>query len=224
MAQHPLRSAALGPETVGGRLSTRGNKPVAVEYKMMKIGFCLYDGMTALDFVGAYDAITRLKRMGFLDISWDLCARDASVSTNGLSLDVDRVEPSLGGYNLVFFPGGTKAGTLRHDESFIEWVQTAETCDYLTSVCTGSLLLGAAGFLEGRKATTHPTAFDTLTEYGEVVEDRVVQDGNVITGRGVSSSVDLGLSVVEVLADIETRQAIAKQMDYPDRTGSFTAD
>lgn len=146
------------------------------------------------------------------------------MTANGLSLDIDRIKPPLGEYDLVFFPGGTGARELRHDESFIEWVQTAETCDYLTSVCTGSLLLGAAGFLDGRKATTHPAAFDTLAEYAEVVEDRVVQDGNVITGRGVSSSIDLGLSIVELLADGETRQAIAEQMDYPHGTDVFTPD
>jgi cyclohexyl-isocyanide hydratase len=190
----------------------------------MKVAFCLYDGMTALDFVGAYDAITRLERMDFLPVAWDVCAREASVAATGLDLGVDRVKPPLGEYDLVFFPGGVRARELRHEESFIEWVQTAETCDYLTSVCTGSLLLGAAGFLEGRKATTHPVAFDTLAEYTEVLEDRVVQDGNVITARGVSSSIDLGLYVVELLTDGETRQAIAEQMDHPDGSEAFTRE
>ncbi|WP_240145857.1 DJ-1/PfpI family protein [Halococcus salsus] len=77
------------------------------------------------------------------------------------------------------------------------------------------MLLGAAGFLQGRRATTHPSELDTLAEYAEVVDNRVVRDGNVITGRGVSAAVDLGLYVVEMLSDVETREAIAKQMDYP---------
>lgn len=181
----------------------------------MNVAFCIYEGMTALDFVGAYDPITRLDRMEFVPISWDVCAQTETVGTNQLEFDVDRVEPDLGDYDLVFVPGGYATRDLRHDETFLEWLRTATNCTYLTSVCTGSLLLGAAGFLEGRQATTHPSEFDALAEYAEVVDNRVVRDGNVITGRGVSSAVDLGLYVVETLSDAETREAIAKQMDYP---------
>lgn len=181
----------------------------------MNVAFCAFDGMTALDFVGAYDPITRLQRMDFLPLEWDVCARTESVTTDGLTLGVDRVEPDLGAYDLVFVPGGNATRTLRHDESFVEWIQTASDSEYVTSVCTGSLLLGAAGLLEDKRATTHPSAFDLLDEYAEVVDDRVVHDGHVITGRGVSSSIDLGLYVVEELSDRSTREAIAEQMDYP---------
>lgn len=181
----------------------------------MKVAFVAYDGMTALDFVGAYDPITRLDRMGFRPLEWDICAQSATVTANGLTLEADRVEPDLGDYDLVFVPGGTAARELRHDPSVIEWLQTAESCEYKTSVCTGSLLLGAAGFLDGRRATTHPTEFETLEQYAAVVEDRVVQDGDVITGRGVSSAIDLGLYIVAMLSDRESREAIAHQMDYP---------
>lgn len=181
----------------------------------MRLAFCIFDGMTVLDFVGAYDPLTRLDRMDFMPVEWDVCARSSSVSADELSLEVDQVDPDLGEYDLVFFPGGLATRELRHDESFLEWVRTADNCEYLTSVCTGSLLLGAAGFLEGKRATTHPNAFDTLAEYATVIDDRVVKDGNVITGRGVASALDLGLYLVELLADAETRAAIAAQMDYP---------
>jgi cyclohexyl-isocyanide hydratase len=181
----------------------------------MNVAFCIYDGTTVLDFVGAYDPITRLERMDFLPVDWDVCARTESVAANRLTLQVDRVKPELGDYDLVFLPGGCATRDLRHDESFVEWIRTAATCEYLTSVCTGSLLLGAAGFLDGRRATTHPSEFDTLAEYAKVVDDRVVQDGNVITGRGVASALDLGLYVVEELSDAVTREAITEQMDYP---------
>ncbi len=181
----------------------------------MKVAFCIYDGMTVLDIVGAYDPITRLDRMDFMPLEWDICAATEDVSADGWALGVDRIKPDLGEYDLVFLPGGFASRELRHDGEFVEWIETAASCEYLTSVCTGSLLLGAAGFLDGKRATTHPSAFDTLSEYAEVVDDRVVRDGNVITGRGVSSSIDLGLYVVEVLSDAETRKAIAAQMDYP---------
>lgn len=181
----------------------------------MNVAFCIYEGMTVLDFAGAYDPITRLDRMEFTPISWDICAQTETVSANQLEFTVDRVEPNLGDYDLVFVPGGYATRDLRHDETFLKWLRTAANCTYLTSVCTGSLLLGAAGFLEGRRATTHPSELDTLAEYAEVVDNRVVRDGDVITGRGVSAAVDLGLYVAEMLSDVETREAIAKQMDYP---------
>lgn len=181
----------------------------------MNVAFCAFEGMTALDFVGAYDPITRLDRMDFMALDWDVCAMTESVRSDGLTLDVDRIEPDLGEYDLVFVPGGMATRTLRHDDSFVEWLRTASDSEYVTSVCTGSLLLGAAGMLEGKRATTHPSAVDLLEEYAEVVDDRVVHDGSVITGRGVSSSIDLGLYIVEELSDRDTRRAIAEQMDYP---------
>lgn len=181
----------------------------------MRAAFCVFDGMTTLDFVGAYDPITRLNGRSDLTVECDVCARSESVTANGLQLDIDRVKPDLGTYDLLFVPGGFATRDLRHDQSFIRWLRTGTDCEYLTSVCTGSLLLGAAGFLKGRTATTHPDAVDLLDEYATVSDDRVVRDGNVITARGVTASIDFGLYVAEVLSDSETRAAIAAQMDYP---------
>lgn len=187
----------------------------------MNVAFCVYDGMTCLDFVGAYDPISRLDRMEFRAIDWDVCAHTESVTTDRLRLGVDKVLPDLGSYDLVFLPGGFASRELRHDEAFLDWIRTAGDCEYLTSVCTGSLLLGAAGFLDGRRATTHPSAVDILAEYADVVHDRVVRDGHVITGRGVSAAIDFGLYIVEILSDAETRRAVATQMDYPYGNGVF---
>ncbi|MFB6296185.1 MAG: DJ-1/PfpI family protein [Halobacteriales archaeon] len=181
----------------------------------MEVAFCAFDGMTALDFVGAYDPVTRLDRMDFLALDWDVCARTDRAETSDLTLGVDRVNPDLGAYDVVFVPGGYATRELRHDEAFLAWLEPAADAEYLASVCTGSLLLGAAGLLDGRQATTHPQAYDLLAEYAEVVEDRVVRDGDVITGRGVSSSLDLGLYLVEELAGAGAREAIAEGMDYP---------
>jgi cyclohexyl-isocyanide hydratase len=188
----------------------------------MDVAFCAFDGMTVLDFVGAYDPITRLDRIDGIFLDWDVCARSDSVSADRLTFEVDRTEPDLGAYDLVVVPGGRATRELRHDEEFVGWLRTAGSREYLISVCTGSLLLGAAGFLDGRKATTHPSAFDVLEEYAEVVDDRVVKDGRVITGRGVSSSLDLGLFVVQELTDAETRAAVAEKMDYPYGEGVFS--
>lgn len=184
----------------------------------MRIAFVLFDGMTALDFVGAYDPLTRLKTMGFRDdVTWDLCARTPEVHDGaGLRMLVNRVAEPLQGYDLLYLPGGFATRNLTQDVEYIAWIQTAADCPLKVSVCTGSLLLGAAGFLQGRTATTHPTAFAELKPYCDrVVDRRIVDEGDVITARGVTSSIDLGLYLVERLAGNEVRERIKRQMDYP---------
>jgi transcriptional regulator GlxA family with amidase domain len=184
----------------------------------MKVAFIIYDGMTTLDFVGAYDAVTRLRTMRFIDdFEWDVCAMTASVTDgSGMGVVPSRVGGSLDGYDWVIVPGGFGTRTLTEDAAFIAWLQTASACKMKVSVCTGSLLLGAAGFLKGKRATTHPSAFDDLRPYCEqVVDERVVDEGDVITARGVTSAIDLGLYLCEKVAGRDTRQRIAAQMDYP---------
>ncbi len=184
----------------------------------MRIGFVLFDGMTALDFFGAYDPLTRLKTMGIRDdVEWDLCARTPEVRDGaGLRMLADRVAEPLAGYDLLYVPGGLGTRTLVLDGEFIGWLRAAAECPLKVSVCTGSLLLGAAGFLQGRTATTHPSAFEELRPYcATVVDRRIVDEGNVITARGVTSSIDLGLYLVERLAGHEARERIKRQMDYP---------
>jgi cyclohexyl-isocyanide hydratase len=184
----------------------------------MDVAFVAFDGMTALDFVGTHDPVTRLSTMGYLNLTWDVCAPASTVTASGdLRFDADRVDEPLEGYDLVFVPGGFATRDLRDDEEFVSWLRGADDADLLASVCTGSLLLGAAGFLDGRPATTHPSAYDDLADYAEVRRERVVDAGDVVTARGVSSSLDLGLYLVERLSDERTRREIAEQMDYPDR-------
>ncbi|MGA8051617.1 MAG: DJ-1/PfpI family protein, partial [Burkholderiales bacterium] len=97
-------------------------------------------------------------------------------------------------------------------------LRTAAPARLKVSACTGALLLGAAGFLRGRRATTHPSAYEELVPYcATVVRERVVDEGDVITARGVSSAIDAGLHVVQRLAGTEARERIAAQMDYPYR-------
>ncbi|WP_224449648.1 DJ-1/PfpI family protein [Haloprofundus salilacus] len=187
----------------------------------MRAGFVTFDGMTALDFVGGFDPVTRLSTMGYVDLEWDVCASAAAqtetvTAAANLRFEVDSAGESLAGYDLLFVPGGSATRELRRDDAFVSWLETAEECPVVASVCTGSLLLGAAGFLDGRLATTHPNAFDMLEEYCEVVDARVVDEGPVVTARGVASALDVGLHLVERLTDVETRREIAAQMDYPD--------
>jgi transcriptional regulator GlxA family with amidase domain len=183
----------------------------------MKTAFIIFDRMTALDFVGVYDPVTRLHSMGFLpDLTWDICAIAERVTDDrGLVFTPTRTGGTLNGYDLVIVPGGFGTRTLVARPAFIEWLRTAADCKLKASVCTGALLLGAAGFLEGRRATTHRSAFQELAKYcTTVVDDRVVDEGDVVTARGVTSALDLGLHLVERLAGSEAQQQIRRQMDY----------
>lgn len=184
----------------------------------MKMAFILFDGVTFLDFAGFYDVINRLGQFQAGEgLEWDICGTAEEVADElGLTVKIGKVLPDLSQYDLIFVPGGMGTRGLREDESFVSWLRGAEGVPYKVSVCTGSLLLGAAGFLEGRSATTHPSAYDLLEPYcRNVVKMRIVQDGSVITGGGVSTSIDLGLHLMSLLAGEEAMLAVKKQIDYP---------
>jgi len=184
----------------------------------MKTAFIIFDQMTALDLIGVYDPLTRLKSMNFVpEFNWQICAFTEEVSDDkGLRFAPDTVAVSLSEYDMIVVPGGFGTRSLQHDKAFMDWLRSADPVKLKTSVCTGALLLGSAGFLIGKRATTHPNAFDELKPYCDaVVDQRVVDEGGVVTAQGVTSSIDLGLHLVERLAGSEARVSIAKQMDYP---------
>ncbi|WP_460325092.1 DJ-1/PfpI family protein [Paenibacillus sp. YSY-4.3] len=184
----------------------------------MKMAFILFDKMTTLDFVGFYEAVTW---MGILqtkeNVTWDFCSNKEEIKDDrGLTVKVNHVSPDLSGYDLIFIPGGLSTRQLRYDTDFISWIQTARDVEYKVSVCTGALILGAAGFLNGKKATTNPSAYELLAPYcSEVVKERFVRDGNIFTGGGVSASIDLGLYVIESLTNEEVVRQVQEKMDYP---------
>ncbi|MNI31870.1 Isonitrile hydratase [compost metagenome] len=120
------------------------------------------------------------------------------------------------GLHWIFIPGGFSTRQFRYDHDFISWIQTAQDVEYKVSVCTGGLILGAAGFLKNKKATTNPSAYELLAPYcAEVIKDRFIRDGNVFTGGGVSASIDLGLYVVESFTNLEVVRQVQEKMDYP---------
>ncbi|HEY9653908.1 MAG TPA: DJ-1/PfpI family protein [Crinalium sp.] len=185
----------------------------------MKVAFVIYNNMTALDFVGVYDPVIRLQTMGFLpDLAWEICADTEVVSDSaGLRFLSTQVKPPLQAFDLVIIPGGITALVyqLTRDREFIDWLKTAASCPLVASVCTGSLLLGAAGFLKDKAATTHPNAFEELKEFcSNVVDQRVMDEGTVITARGVTASIDLGLHLCERFTSYEVKEKIRQQMDY----------
>jgi transcriptional regulator GlxA family with amidase domain len=118
---------------------------------------------------------------------------------------------------VLLVPGGFVTRRIARDGGrIVEWIREAHPhTTFTTSVCTGALLLGAAGVLEGLRATTHWLAYDHLRSYGaEPTEQRVVQEGKVVTGAGVSAGIDLALTVVGLLAGRETAEAIQLGIEY----------
>jgi transcriptional regulator GlxA family with amidase domain len=183
----------------------------------MKIAFVIYDGITLLDFAGVYDPLTRLKTMHFLDdLTWDVCARKETVrSTEGAVLVPDRVDCDLAGYDYVIIPGGDGIKNLMQDKAFLHWITVASSTTTVAAVCGGSLLLGAAGMLRTKKATTHPQLAGFLKNFArEVVPDRIVDEGPIITAGGVTSAIDLGLYLCDKVAGKDVREKIQAQMDY----------
>lgn len=183
-----------------------------------KIAFIVFNDITLLDLVGMYDPIARLRSMEYLPgLQWDLCAFEPDIQDNhGFSIRPDRVRPDLGEYDVLIVPGGFGTRPLQYDRPFIDWIKSGREAPFKVSVCTGALVLGAAGFLEGKTATTNPSEYENLGKYcGKVVrQEKVVQDGNIITGGAVSSSLDLGLYLCELWAGRKARQEIQQRMDY----------
>lgn len=183
----------------------------------MKVAYLLYDGLTLLDFIGFYDPVSRLQSQGHLpDFDWDLCATTPTIKDSfGLEITVDLVRPDLSTYDVIYVPGGFGTRGLQHDENFLAWLKTSGPVPLKTSVCTGSLLLGAAGFLEGKRATTHFNEYAVLAPYcREVTEERIVDEGSVITAGAVATSLDLGLYLCEKLVGPEKTVLIRRSMDY----------
>ena len=185
----------------------------------MKIAFIIYDGMTTLDFIGVYEPITKLKTMNLTpNLEWDVCSFKEKVVKDqvGLRLVPDRVGKSLGRYDVVIVPGGPGSRKLMNDVRFTHWIRTAEKAKLKGSVCTGALLLGAAGFLKEKRATTHHSAFHLLAKYCHAVvkNERIVDEGDVITAGGVTAALDLGMYLCQKYAGRRKTKMIRMQIEY----------
>jgi putative intracellular protease/amidase len=180
----------------------------------MDIAIPIYDRFTALDAIGPYEVLSRLpdSRVTFI-------AKEAGPYTtdNGmLSIMAEARLDDLTHPEVVVVPGGTGSRPLMHDDVILDWIRTAhETSMYTTSVCTGSLLLGAAGLLDGLDATTHWLELETLDKLGaRSTSKRVVEQGKVITAAGVSSGIDMALRLAAHVAGEDIAQAIQLGIEY----------
>ena len=180
----------------------------------MDIAIVVYDRFTALDAIGPYEVLSRLPgaRLSFV------AERAGPVGTdNGmLSIVAEVALHDAGSPDVVLVPGGPGEVAARAGGEVLEWLaEAAETSTWTTAVCTGSLILAAAGLLEGRRATTHWLALEELGRLGaEPVSERVVFDGNIVTAAGVSAGIDMALSLAERIAGREVAQAIQLGIEY----------
>jgi putative intracellular protease/amidase len=180
----------------------------------VQIAIPLYEGYTALDAVGPYEVLSRLpgaevKFIGF--------ATGPVRTENGqLALQVDAELERLPEPEVVCVPGGLGARAVLDDERLLAWIRHAhEHSEWTTSVCTGSLLLGAAGILEGLEATTYWLEMETLSKFGaRPVERRVVEQGKVITAAGVSAGIDMALTLTARIAGDDVAKAIQLSIEY----------
>lgn len=176
--------------------------PAAPEPGMDHIGMLIYPGFTALDFVGPHHFLGNLAGAQVHVVT---TGDDLSPVTSDLGLLVQPTTTMAdcpADLTVLFMPGGTK-GTIAaaSDGRVLGFVaDRASRAKYVTSVCTGSLILGAAGVLQGKRATSHWVTVPVLGRFGAVpVRERVVRDGNVITGAGVSAGIDFGITLAEEL-------------------------
>jgi transcriptional regulator GlxA family with amidase domain len=180
----------------------------------MDIAIPLFDRFTALDAIGPYETLSRLPgaRVTFL------AAQPGPVQTDNrmLSIVAERALSDLTNPDILVVPGGIGTRAMMNDDQLVDWVRTAhETTQWTCSVCTGSLVLGAAGLLDGLEATTHWMAMETLASTGaRPTGRRVVEQGKIITAAGVSSGIDMGLTLAAHIAGDQIAQAIQLGIEY----------
>ena len=179
----------------------------------LEIGLLTFPNVQQLDltapyevFVGIPDARVRLVATGPGPVT----------SSTGLVLTPTHTVDDCPQLDVLCIPGGIGVNALMQDASVLAFVRAqAARARYVTSVCTGALVLGAAGLLRGKRATTHWAAHDLLAAFGAIpTEGRVVRDGNVLTGGGVTAGIDFGLTLAAELTDAATAQAIQLHLEY----------
>ncbi|WHM29469.1 DJ-1/PfpI family protein [Streptomyces sp. BPPL-273] len=180
----------------------------------MQIAIVLFDRFTALDAVGPYETLGRLPDAETVFVA----ERTGPVRTDtgNLALTADRTLADVPAPDIVVVPGGPGQTPQMENEPLLDWLRTADTTStWTTSVCTGSLLLAAAGLLRGRRATSHWLALEHLRRFGaEPTGERVVTDGKYVTAAGVSSGIDMGLTLLGRIAGDDHARAVQLLTEY----------
>lgn len=180
----------------------------------MDIAVLLYDRFTALDAVGPYEVLSRLlgATVGFVATDPGPMRSDSG----SLMLTADHALAEVPPPDVVVVPGGPGQVPVMEDSAVLSWLRAAhQSGAWVTSVCTGSLILAAAGLLDGRRATSHWLTFDLLAALGaRPISERVVVDGKVVTAAGVSSGIDMALALAARIAGERVAQGIQLLIEY----------
>jgi putative intracellular protease/amidase len=180
----------------------------------VRIAIPIFEKITALDAVGPYEVLSRLPDAEVVFVAQ---VPGPKRTENGvLALTADAALSDVPDPEVIVVPGGFGTRALMTAEPMLSWLRSAHaTSTWTTSVCTGSLLLAAAGLLDGLRATTHWLELETLRQFGaEPVSERVVVQGKVITAAGVSSGIDMALTLAAAIAGDEIAQAIQLGIEY----------
>ena len=180
----------------------------------MLITIPIYDRFTALDAVGPYEVLSRLPGAEVVFVAEE--AGPVRTDTRALTLVAERALADVDACDVVVVPGGPGTREMLQPQPLHDWLRAIDaTTQWTTSVCTGALLLGAAGLLDGLEATTHWSAFDTLATLGaRPTERRVVPQGKVVTAAGVSAGIDMALWLAAQIAGDEVAKAIQLGIEY----------
>lgn len=185
---------------------------------MINIGILVFDKVEELDFVGPYEVFSFVNEIKTDGVNvWLIGVDEQTIrGFNGLRFFTDYTIDSCPHLDVLVIPGGQGRRTAMKNTKILDFIKNRYSeLKYLSSVCTGSLIIAAAGLLKNKHATTYHTAFDELSEMGVMTEkSKVVQDGKIITGAGVSSGIDVGLYLLSKLFDEETAQQVADKIEY----------
>jgi cyclohexyl-isocyanide hydratase len=178
-----------------------------------RIGMMLFPDIVQLDFAGPYEVFARTPTFETVLVAKTM----TPVRTKfGLTVLPDATFDNVGSIDMICIPGGAGVDPLLNDPETLAFIRNARaSARYMTAVCTGTLLLGAAGLLAGRKATTHWSTAHLLKEFGcTYTPERYVFDGDLVTGAGVTSGIDFGLAVVDRIMGREVAAEVMLAIEY----------
>jgi transcriptional regulator GlxA family with amidase domain len=209
-AVRPVRSISRG-RAIGQYMLF--NLKRRLRRRPMEIAMLLYPGMTALDLVGPHEVLSRIpgaRVRRVAEVSGPI------VTDSDLILTAEEDLSAVTRADILFVPGASDAWPVTRSAATLDWLQRIDaTTTWTTSVCTGALILGAAGLLKGHHATTFWSERETLRDFGaEPVNARVVESGKVMTGAGVSAGIDLALTLVDRIAGRLVAQGLQLGIEY----------
>jgi transcriptional regulator GlxA family with amidase domain len=189
-------------------------RPSSGHHGGMDIAILIFDKLAALDAVGPYEVMRNVP-------GWEVrtvaeAKGEVRTEDGSLALVADHSLEEVGEPDLLLVPGGRGTRALLHDEALLQWLRDVDrTTRWTTSVCTGSLLLGAAGLLDGKRATSNWLLLDVLRRFGaDPVGGRFVEDGKIVTAAGVTAGIDMALHLVAQEAGKEVAQAVQLGIEY----------